>query len=205
LFSTPLSISKTPHQPLLSIFIKGNYKNGIKFNKYLKMEWKKYKFLDRTFEVSASGKVRNEHGKIIKGSLHTDGFRSINIRFYHNEERYTKGLIIHRMVAKCWVENLEMKPYVIHLNGDLLDNRAKNLAWATAAEKIVHQKKVGKVHPGVKLTPSHVAQIKKMLAEKLVTIEDIARKFGVSHTQIQRIKREENWADLIVLVSNSTS
>lgn len=165
------------------------------------MEWKKYKFLDRIFEVSESGKVRNENGKIYKGSLHPGGFRTINLKFnLPNGDKYSRGFIIHRMVAKCWIENLDLKPYVIHLNGNLEDNKAKNLAWATAEEKILHQKRVGKRPPGYKLTHRDVANIKKMLAENLTTVEDIARKFGVSHTQIHRIKRGENWADLVVLL-----
>ena len=164
------------------------------------MEWKKYKFSDRTFEVSATGKVRNEQGKTLKGSLHADGFRTLNLRFYYNGERFTKSLLIHRMVATCWVENFDIKPNVIHLNGDLLDNRAKNLAWATADEKIIHQKRNGKLHPGYKLTLHNVAKIKKMLLEKQFSIAAIAQKFGVTHTQIQRIKRGENWADVIVIL-----
>jgi hypothetical protein len=166
------------------------------------MEWKIYKFLDRTFEVSDTGKVRNERDKILTGSLHANGFRLINIRFYYNEKRFTKSLIIHRMVATCWVENLDVKPNVIHLNGDLLDNRAKNLAWATADEKVAHQKRKGKKPSHYKLTPHKVAQIKKMLLEEKLSVEAIARKFDVSHTQIHRIKRGENWADLIVLMQH---
>jgi hypothetical protein len=164
------------------------------------MEWKKYKYLYRTFEVSASGKVRNEHGRMIKGTLHAGGFRTINIKYYHNQERFYTSLIIHRMVAKCWVENLDIKPYVIHLNGELEDNRAKNLAWATADEKIKHQKRMGKISSDRKLTQNDVVKIKKLLLEKQLTVEAIAQKFGVSHTQIHRIKRGENWADVIILI-----
>jgi hypothetical protein len=165
------------------------------------MEWRKYIHFNRTFEVSDTGKVRNETGKIVKGSLHAGGFRVINTKFYVNEEQYSKSFLIHRMVAKCWVDNPELKPYVIHLNGDLLDNRPKNLAWATADEKNIHQKRKGKVSPRYKLTQVDVIKIKKLLAEEKVTVESIAKKFGVSHTQIHRIKRNENWQNTISLLS----
>jgi hypothetical protein len=167
------------------------------------MEWKKYQFLNRVFEVSASGKVRNEHGKILKGSLQPGGFRSINLKFYNNGEHFTKNFIIHRMVAQCWIDNWDLKPYVIHLNGNIQDNRAKNLAWVTPEEKIAHQQKMGKQSPKYKLTTLEVVQIKKMLIEKKTSIVDIAHKFGVSHTQIHRIKRGENWANIIVLLQLS--
>jgi hypothetical protein len=164
------------------------------------MEWKKYKFLYRTFEVSASGKVRNEHGKILKGTLHSGGFRIINLKFEVNGERFHKGFMIHRMVAKCWIDNLDMKPYVIHLNGKLEDNRAANLAWATADEKIAHQKRIGKLPEDRKLTQHKVVKIKKLLLEEQMSVAAIARKFSVSHTQIHRIKRGENWSNVIVLL-----
>ena len=167
------------------------------------MEWKKYQFLDRIFEVSASGKVRNEQGKIFKGSLQPGGFRSINLKFSNNGEHFTKNFIIHRLVAQCWVDNWDLKPYVIHLNGNIQDNRAKNLAWATPEEKIAHQQKMGKQSPKYKLTTLEVAQIKKMLIEKKISVVDIAHKFGVSHTQIHRIKKGENWANIIVLLQHS--
>lgn len=166
------------------------------------IEWKKYKCLDRIFEVSNTGKVRNEHGKTLKGSLHKGGFRTINFKFYYNGERFNKTLLIHRMVAECWLDNFDVKPNVIHSNGDLKDNRVKNLAWATANEKITHQQKKGKIKSDAKLTNIDVARIKKMILEKELTIEAIARKFDVSHTQIHRIKRGENWAGVTALLSH---
>jgi hypothetical protein len=178
--------------------------NNIIFQKYYStanMEWRKFTYLYRAFEVSACGKVRNEHGRLIKGSLHQDGFRVINVRLYDNSNNiFNKKLLIHRMVAKCWIENEDLKPYVIHLNGDFEDNNAKNLAWATADEKIAHQKRCGKLPEGRKLTQMSVVKIKKMLSEKQSTVEAIAQKFGVSHTQIHRIKRGENWSDVIILI-----
>ena len=38
------------------------------------------------------------------------------------------------MVATCFIENLENKPFVDHINEDKGDNRAINLRWATNAE-----------------------------------------------------------------------
>ena len=41
---------------------------------------------------------------------------------------------IHRLVAEVWVPNPDNKPLVRHKNGNLKDNRAKNLIWATYSE-----------------------------------------------------------------------
>ena len=157
------------------------------------MEWKKYKFWYRTFEVNEKGKMRNENGIILRGSKHRNGFLLINMRLKDDKGEITyKGLLIHHVVAECWIENPESKPYVIHKDGNLLNNKADNLEWATPSEKIMHQKKLGR-HGNSKLTTKEVLQIKRLLNKKDTPIVEIAREFNVSHTQIQRIKKGENW------------
>lgn len=157
------------------------------------VEWKKYKFWYRTFEVSEKGKIRNERGVILRGSKHPNGFLTLNLRLKDDKGVITnKGLIFHQVIAGCWIENPESKPYVIHKDGDLLNNRAENLEWATPSEKIMHQKKLGR-YGNAKLSTKEVLKIKRLLNKKETPIIDIAREFNVSHTQIQRIKRGENW------------
>ncbi len=157
------------------------------------MEWKKFKFWYRTFEVNEKGKIRNEKEVILKGSKHKNGFRIINMRLKDDKGEITyKGLLIHQVVAECWIENPESKPFVIHKDGDLLNNKAENLEWATPSEKIMHQKKLGRFGNS-KLSTKEVLQIKRLLDKKEKPIIEIAKEFNVSHTQIQRIKRGENW------------
>ncbi len=156
------------------------------------MTWKKYKYLYRTFEINEKGQVKNENGVVVKGSLHKNGFRVLNLRL--EGERGTivnKGLLIHRMVAQCWIENPKEKPYVIHKDGNLQNNAVKNLEWATPNEKIERQKQLGK-HGNSKLSTKDVLQIKRLLkTDEAKNV--IAKKFNVSHTQIRRISTGENW------------
>ena len=157
------------------------------------MNWKKYKFHYRTFEVNEKGRIRNESGKILKGTLHRNGFRSINLRLKGERELIIyQSLLIHRVVAECFVENPENKPFVIHEDGNLLNNKAKNLQWATQEEKLQHQKEIGR-YGNNKLSTKDAMQIKRLLNKKEQTINHIAKEFNVSHTQIHRIKKGENW------------
>ncbi len=157
------------------------------------MKWKIYKYFYRTFEVSEKGQVRNERGVILKGTMHQNGFRTINLHLIgERDEKINKSLLIHRLVAECWIENPELKPYVIHKDGNLLNNKAENLEWATPDEKIAHQQKLGK-HGNTKLSTKEVLQIKRLLSKKEKSINDIARNYNVSHTQIHRINKGENW------------
>ena len=94
--------------------------------------------------------------------------------------------------------------YVIHLNYDKTDNRVENLKWATKREKEIHQfntpnwekvvqkrgKKIGKLNEG------KVKIIKRQLKNEKNRINMIAKRFGVSDTQIHRIKKGENWSSV---------
>lgn len=156
------------------------------------MTWKSYKLWYRTFQVSEKGDIRNEKGNILAGTNHKNGFKVLNIKLHDlNGKVINKSLLLHRMVAECFVENPQLKPFVIHKDGNLQNNAAKNLVWATPNEKIMHQKSLG--HHGVaKLTTVDVMKIKKNLKNGHA-VTGIAKSFNVSHTQIRRIKNGENW------------
>jgi hypothetical protein len=90
------------------------------------------------------------------------------------------------------------------LNYDKADNRIENLKWATKREKELHQfnnpnwggivekrsKNIGKLSEG------KVKIIKRQLKNNRTRINLIAKRFGVSDTQIHRIKRGENWSSV---------
>ena len=140
-------------------------------------------------------------GKLLQGSL-TTGYRTLNLHRPNN-----KGtLYIHREMAKLF----HKKPspahkYVIHLNHNKLDNKTKNLKWATLDQMIEHQqgspaKKAYKIKQanrkeGLKLTASQVRKIKTVLGSKSrnLTIRQLAKQYGVSEMTMYRIKSGENW------------
>lgn len=118
--------------------------------------------------------------------------------------------LVHRLVAQYWLKKPTAKQTIVgHLNHDKLDNRAENLKWMTHEENVAHQRNSPAVikekqnrrlrrsaAPGVKLNVSKVAQIKKLLNNQ-TPIKKIALKYGVTDTQIIRIKRGENWGDVV--------
>ena len=62
----------------------------------------------------------------VKGS-NSYGYRLIQIDKKH--------YLVHRLVAETFIENIENKPTVDHINRDRSDNRVENLRWATFKEQ----------------------------------------------------------------------
>ena len=166
--------------------------------------WKK---LRNRYAISSLGRIVSyredifKEGKILKGSL-TTGYRTLNLHRPGN-----KGtLYLHREMGKLFLEKKSVsRKYVIHLNYDKLDNRVKNLRWATLEEMIDHQQnspakisykqKQANRTEGLKLSAAKVRKIKNILNSKkrTVTIRQLAMNYGVSEMTIYRIKSGENW------------
>ncbi|HET9431544.1 MAG TPA: NUMOD4 domain-containing protein [Chitinophagaceae bacterium] len=163
--------------------------------------------LRNRYAVSSHGRIASykesplEDGKLLEGSL-TTGYRTLNLHRPNN-----KGtLYIHREMAKLFLKKPTIKhKYVIHVNHNKLDNRMKNLRWATLEQMIDHQqdspaKKAYKVKQanrkeGLKLTATQVKKIKTILKskERKLTIKQLADNYGVSEMTMYRIKSGENW------------
>lgn len=91
--------------------------------------WKKIEGFEN-YSVSTFGRIRNDKtGTIRKLQNYTNGYFSVRIN--------GKNLLVHRLVAKAFVENPERKPVVDHLNGNRKDNRVENLRWVTTAENLL--------------------------------------------------------------------
>jgi len=166
-----------------------------------------WKQLRNRYAVSSLGRIASykkdvlKDGKLLEGSL-TTGYRTLNLHRPDN-----KGtLYIHRELAKIFLKKPSLKhKYVIHLNHDKLDNKVKNLRWATLEQMISHQQKSpAKIAykekqatrtKGLKLTAPQVKKIKSILNSKnrKLTIRQLAEKYGVSEMTMYRIKSGENW------------
>lgn len=119
-------------------------------------------------------------------------------------------MLVHRMVAKYFLKKPTSKQTVVaHLDYDKLNNEVSNLKWMEHEESYIHQNKSPNViktkedrrlsknnyKKTTKLTTTKVMYLKKLLNEG-VPINNLVKKFKVTNTQIWRIKRGENWADV---------
>ena len=56
-----------------------------------------------------------------------------------NSQKYA----LHRLVAQTFINNLENKPFVNHIDGNKINNSAINLEWCTTNENNLHNYKIG--------------------------------------------------------------
>ena len=118
--------------------------------------------------------------------------------------------LVHRLVADYFLKKPTSKQTVVaHLDHEKLNNKASNLKWMTPEENYKHQqfspyvikekrerRTVRRENSGTtKLTVPKVMLLKKMLNQHK-SIRQLVNKFKVTDTQIYRIKRGENWADI---------
>ncbi len=155
------------------------------------------------YKISNLGRVKSfaedPKGKLIKGSK-IGGYKTLCVRL-ENGKRSTR--YVHKLVAETFMKKKKKKTqsYVIHLNHNKLSNGIDNLAWASKEEVTDHQKKnpvQQRYHKGLvtnsKLTENKVKLIKRMLNRQNVRKKVIAKQFGITVTQLNRIANGENWS-----------
>ena len=92
-------------------------------------------FVYSHFFTSRSGRlIRRKEDKIL--SIAADAYGYGVVTLYSDTDK--KVCKVHRLVASAFIENPEGKPQVNHKNGVKLDNRVKNLEWATSSENQQH-------------------------------------------------------------------
>jgi hypothetical protein len=153
------------------------------------------------YEISNFGRIKSfqntQEGVLIHGSL-IQGYQSLNVRFQNKSVNH----YLHKLVAKHFCQqNSPKDTFVIHLDYNKLDNRADNLQWADRSKVTEHNKNnpsvINRLIPqrtkNYKLTEGKVMLIKQMLRSEKSRLKMIAKQFGITHTQLNRIRSGENW------------
>jgi hypothetical protein len=92
---------------------------------------------------------------------------------------------------------------VIHIDFNKWNNHIDNLKWVTRSEMFSHSRKSPRTAAAIerrkgeitnsKLTETEVMRLKKKLQRGKTPLYKIAKEFGITHTQLNRIRRGENW------------
>lgn len=143
-------------------------------------------------------KPRKKAVKIKTGQYKKNQFLPyLSVALYANKNR--SDLLVHRIVAKHFIDNPENKPQVNHKNGDVSDNRVENLEWVTSSENVIYSikefgriEKCGEDNNKSKLTETQVKEIRE-LYPIIKSQRKIAKLYNVTQTAIKNIVNNKTW------------
>lgn len=135
-----------------------------------------------------------KHGRKLKEAARCKLFvgRGGYVYFNTTDGKKKKHSLVHKIVAKTFIENTKKLPMVLHNNDNKLDNRAENLRYGTAKDNVIDSFKNGKHTRGEALTIEMVNEIKEFLKTGL-SQSRIAKIFNVGQPHVSRIKNDKRW------------
>ena len=83
-----------------------------------------YRAFNHLYAVSRCGKVFRKH-RPYTPPKHNKGYLSMGSKW-----------LVHRIVAKCWMDNFDPAKQIHHINGDKTDNRLDNLECISQTEHL---------------------------------------------------------------------
>lgn len=151
---------------------------------------------DNRYSISSDGIVTNEKtGRKLKQNTLNKGYKQVTL-YAKTGDR--KALLVHRLVAKHFIDNPLNLPQVNHIDGNPSNNNVCNLEWCTAKENVQHtydhlgrKSLKGSDHGMSKLDEAQVLIIRTLIKD--LKISDIANYFKVSPSTILRIKNNRIW------------
>jgi hypothetical protein len=115
------------------------------------------------YEISSFGRVRNiKTSRVLKPGIETAGYSYVILCVKGVKRKYS----IHRLTAGEFIDNVENKPFIDHIDNDKLNNNIVNLRWASKSENQWNKSKqnnTSSIYKGVCMNKSAgkwVAQIK---------------------------------------------
>jgi NUMOD4 motif-containing protein len=178
-------------------------------NTFWNEEWKKLKLddviLPTKYEISNLGRVRRKKKKSdeieVVNPTNIKGYSAFIFRSTENKP-CTK--YVHKMVGEAFIKKERKdQSFVIHIDFDKQNNKVDNLKWVDKWELASHHRHNPKARKrkitNAKLDETKVKLIKKILQRDNKTrLKMIAKRFGISHTQLNRIRSGENWGHVTV-------
>ena len=169
--------------------------------------WLEIKGYESLYQISSIGRIKslervsifnNSTGlkkeRILKAFKDCKGYSRVKLS--KNAIESTKK--VHRLVADAFLNNLQNKPEVNHINGIKDDNRFDNLEWVTSSENTIHAlnnklkvSQKGSEHGNSKLNEEKVLEIRKIGRSK--SLKEIAEIYGVDKSSISLILLNKAW------------
>ncbi len=150
------------------------------------------------YEVSNLGNVKSNKNKkrngkivsILKSQIKRNGYSCVHL--VKDRKVFTKN--IHRLVAETFLEKIEGKPQVHHLDGDRINNNLPNLKWVNHKENSsVENLKLNlwtRLEGRNKFTDNEIITIYFLVTNGKKSRE-ICKEFNISIQHLQSIKNKK--------------
>lgn len=154
---------------------------------------------ENKYLISSYGRVWSIRSKKwLKYSVPSNGYAQVGLSLNNKRTSY----MIHRLVAKTFLQKPTNKDYVNHIDGNKLNNRVNNLEWVTRSENEKHafanKLKIptrGELSGQSKLTWEQVKIIRQMYNKQHYSTRHIAKIFNVGKSTIQSITSNHTWKE----------
>ena len=158
------------------------------------------------YEVSNFGRIRSKNRLDYFGNYRRGKEMYIKRKNYAHimlcKDGIRKTFLIHRLVAKAFIDNIENKPFVNHINGNKLDNRVENLEWVTPSENMKHAYKMGLIsqkgenHNLAKLCTEDVLEIRRLYKEDGMLLTQISALYDICFQHVSAIVNRKKWKNI---------
>jgi len=145
-----------------------------------------------TYESTFRGKpiTRKIKVNVVGSKLSAKGYARVNL----------SGVVfqVHRLIALVFIDNIDNKEQVNHINGIKTDNRVENLEWVTNMENRHHACANnliarGEVVGSSKLLESDVIEIRRLYDSKTLHQWEIAEMFNLCQQSVSSICTRKTW------------
>lgn len=151
-------------------------------------------FKDTTYYVEEDGRVfSKKSNRYLKPFKMKNGYYVINLGKYNRE-------LVHRLVAKVYLENPNQFKEVNHKDGNKENNHMSNLEWCTRQQNCQHAHdlglnyaKKGSNNVNSLLTEDQVLEIRRLHKTKIYSCRQIGEMFGVKGSTIDYIVNYKAW------------
>ena len=130
------------------------------------------------YYISSLGRFKNKKGVIMKDyKPHHSGYIYLRV----NIKKYA----LHRLVALAFIENIENKPFVNHIDGNKINNTSDNLEWVTCSENNLHAHKIGLTKGHKRKISQHDLEMNKI--KTFDTIKEASIKLDICYSSIKGV------------------
>lgn len=163
--------------------------------------WKDVKGYEGHYQVSNLGRVKslkNNRELIMTNVNSTFGYLRVKL----SKDGKMKGFPVHRLVGLNFLDLINGKNEINHIDGDKKNNCLTNLEWCNRSENMRHADKTGlrvmlkgKRNPKAKLTDEQIRLIR--YERKGIQQKDIAKEFNIKQQTISKIINYKLWSHIV--------